>query len=157
MKLTVTRDTTGDLVQAAATLIETHLPRAAELLETAVVELSVAIVDDATMARLHEDFLGIAGPTDVLTFELEHTAGGDVSEGEVVICAGEAQRQAIGRGHDASVELLLYAVHGLLHLCGYDDLEPEAYRKMHAKEDELLEKLGFGCVFDLKSHSEAEG
>jgi probable rRNA maturation factor len=109
--------------------------------------LSVAIVEDEAMARLHEDFLSIAGPTDVLTFELEHRPDGSVDEGEVVICLDEAGRQAKERGHRVEEELLLYALHGLLHLCGYDDRDPRAHDAIHAREDELLEAIGVGRRF----------
>ncbi len=43
--------------------------------------------------------------------------------------------------------MLLYAVHGLLHLCGYDDRTPAGFRRMHRKEDDLLARLGVGPVF----------
>lgn len=99
------------------------------------------------MAGLHEEFLSIAGPTDVLTFEFEHRPDGSVDEGEVVICLDEAGRQAGERGHRVEEELLLYALHGLLHLCGYDDREPQAHDAMHAREDELLEAVGVGRRF----------
>ena len=109
--------------------------------------LSVAVVDDDSMAELHERFLKVAGPTDVLTFEIERDADGRVSEGEVVVCLGEAARQAGARGHAVEHELLLYAIHGLLHLSGYDDLDDAGYDRMHAREDELLAALGVGAVF----------
>lgn len=109
--------------------------------------LSVAIVDDATMSGIHERFLSVEGTTDVLTFELEHRPDGTVEEGEVVICFDEAVRQADERGHPVEEELLLYAVHGLLHLSGYDDRDPAAYDRMHAREDELLEAIGIGRRF----------
>lgn len=109
--------------------------------------LSMAIVPDETMAELHEEFLAIAGPTDVLTFELEHRSDESVEEGEVVICFDEADRQARQRGHKVEEELLLYAVHGLLHLCGYDDRDQPGHDAMHAREDELLEAIGIGRRF----------
>jgi probable rRNA maturation factor len=110
-------------------------------------ELSVAIVGDRKMAELHEAFMGIAGPTDVLTFELDHDFGGKVVAGEVIVNVQEATRRA--RAHDVAVadELLLYAVHGLLHLSGYDDTTKMAYAKMHRKEDQILTQLGIGRVF----------
>lgn len=114
-------------------------------------DLSIALVGDATMAKLHEQFLLIPGPTDVLTFELAHDARGRCTAGEVVCCVGHAARAAKRFGHPVRLELLLYAVHGLLHLLGHDDTTDASYRRMHAAEDRLLTKLGVGPVFDRKA------
>ncbi|MEL7237457.1 MAG: rRNA maturation RNase YbeY [Planctomycetota bacterium] len=138
----------GDTARRATRLIETQLPRAAALLDHAPAAVEVQIIGDATMSRLHEQFLGIEGPTDVLTFELDYDTGGRVTESSIAVCLDEAARQAATRSHDTATELLLYAVHGLLHLVGYDDHDPDDYAAMHAKEDEILTALGVGRVFD---------
>ena len=138
---------TCDVGDDYAGYLDAKLRAAWTLVEAAPRTLSVAVVDDATMSDLHERFLGVAGPTDVLTFELDRDAADRVSEGEVVICLGEAARQAAALGHAVEDELLLYALHGLLHLSGYDDRDECAYRRMHAKEDEVLDALGVGPVF----------
>ncbi len=119
----------------------------AELVEHRPDALSLAIVDAAAMAALHEQFLNVSEPTDVLTFELAHAADGRVTEGEVVICLDVAAEQATERGHGVERELLLYALHGLLHLSGYDDLTSEDHAAMHAREDELLEAIGVGQTY----------
>lgn len=124
-----------------------HLVAAHALLKPALAELSLAIVGDATMAKLHEGHLGIAGPTDVLTFELDHDGRGRVTAGEVVICAAEARRQARRRGVAERDEAMLYALHGMLHLCGYNDLTDGDHRRMHKKEDWILDRLGIGAVY----------
>ena len=100
------------------------------------------------MAALHEQFLGIPGPTDVLTFPLDEDGQGRVTAGEVVICVPEARRQAKRNGVGVERELLLYALHGMLHLCGYDDRTAAAFRTMHATEDRILTQLGVGPVFN---------
>ncbi len=117
------------------------------MLRPALRELSLAMVGDATMASLHEEFLRIPGPTDVLTFELDHDSHGRVISGEVVICVPEARRQAKKRRSPVERELLLYALHGMLHLIGFDDRTDAGYRNMHEKEDEVLTELGAGPVF----------
>lgn len=117
------------------------------LLRTRVSELSVALIGDARMAGLHERYLGIAGPTDVLTFELDHDARGRVTAGEVVVCVPEAVRRAGRQPNAVRNELLLYALHGMLHLSGFDDTTGPGYRKMHRTEDRLLNQLGIGAVF----------
>src|SRR5205823_1260629 len=110
-------------------------------------ELSVALVNDPQMSKLHQEFMGIAGPTDVLTFPLEVDSQDMAIAGEVVVCVPEARRQCKLRGTHISRELLLYALHGMLHLCGFDDRTPSAFRKMHRMEDEILTRLGLGPVF----------
>lgn len=107
--------------------------------------LSVAIVDDATIGELHARYLHLDGPTDVLSFVLEH----DDSrlEGEIVVSADTAARVAEGyaggpQDWDAADEMLLYVVHGMLHLVGYDDVEPAAAEQMRAAERRHLAAFG---------------
>ena len=127
------------------------LPKAAEHVRLAPAEVSVALVGDQTMSRLHEEYMDIPGTTDVLTFEIDYGAGGRVSEGEVVICVPEARRQAEAHSHTVQQELLLYGLHGLLHLSGYDDRNVADHRRMHRKEDEILQRLGIGKIFAAKA------
>jgi probable rRNA maturation factor len=110
-------------------------------------ELSIALVNDRHMSRLHQQFMNIPGPTDVLTFPLDLDARGRAVSGEVVVCVPEARRRA--REHDVDVksELLLYALHGMLHLCGFDDRTDRGYARMHRAEDMILTHLGVGPVF----------
>jgi probable rRNA maturation factor len=138
--------------------------RVAEAAGLARVRLSVAVVGDEEMGRLHERYLGDPETTDVLTFDLSpgtgRGAGGDGAgidpgggwrggrvEGEVVVCMDEARRQASRRGHAVREECLLYVVHGLLHLMGYEDDTRTAFRKMHRRENELLTAAGYGALF----------
>ena len=117
--------------------------------------LSLALVTDAEMSRLHESYLGIPGPTDVLTFELDHDARGRVLAGEVIVCLPEAKRQARLRGSTPGNELLLYALHGMLHLSGFDDRTAAGYQAMHRKEDQILMRLGVGPVFAGRTRDRA--
>ena len=109
--------------------------------------ISIAVVGDTQMAQLHEQYKDVPGTTDVLTFDLADEPEQGVVEGEVIICLDEARRQAKQRGHSVRHEMLLYVVHGLLHLLGEDDHDPQAYAQMHAREDEILTALGIGQVF----------
>jgi probable rRNA maturation factor len=111
-------------------------------------ELSVALVGDAEMSHLHEQFLKIAGPTDVLTFPLDLDRRGRPLSGEVVVCVPEARRQARQSRTPVEQELLLYALHGMLHLCGFDDRTAAGFKQMHRTEDQILTRLGVGPVFD---------
>jgi probable rRNA maturation factor len=124
-----------------------HVKRAHALLVTPLRELSIALVGDRAMSELHEQFLSIAGPTDVLTFPLDINTNGQTTAGEVVLCVPEARRQAKAHGTTLENELLLYAIHGLLHLCGHDDRTAAGYALMHRTEDQLLTRLGVGAVF----------
>ena len=87
--------------------------------------ISVAVVDDETMSRLNWQYLRHRGPADVLSFLLED---GDVLEGEVIVGAETALARA-RYGWPPRDELLLYVVHGTLHLVGYDDRSRESARK----------------------------
>ena len=124
-----------------------NLHAAHAILRPSLKELSLALVDDEQMSLLHQRFMNIAGPTDVLTFPLEFDAMDQTTAGEVIVCVPEAIRQSKIRGIQVKHELLLYALHGMLHLCGFDDRTPAAFRKMHAMEDEILTRLGLGPVF----------
>lgn len=121
--------------------------RAVGLIGSQIAELSIALVSDAEMSRLHRRFLGEDGPTDVLTFELDSDARGDVTSGEIVICVPHARRVAAERGLRLRDELLLYAIHGLLHLSGHEDRTQRGFHRMHRIEDRILTELGIGPVF----------
>ena len=101
------------------------------------------------MSSLHKQFMQIDGPTDVLTFPLDFDANGREIVGEVVLCVPEAARQARLRGTPVDRELLLYALHGMLHLSGFDDRTEAGFRQMHRKEDDILTRLGLGPVFGV--------
>src|SRR3954465_11327698 len=99
----------------------------------AAASVSLAFVDDAPIHRLNKQFLDHDEPTDVLTFPLSGP-GAKTLDGEVVIGAEVARVQAAERGHAEAAELALYVVHGLLHLCGYDDTTAAAARRMRDRE-----------------------
>jgi probable rRNA maturation factor len=107
--------------------------------------LSIAVVGDRRMSRLHAEYSGIPGPTDVLTFDLGTDRRRARLDGEIVVCHAVALRRAGPRR--VLRELSLYVAHGVLHLAGYDDHTPRDFARMHAREDELLAKLGLGRVF----------
>jgi probable rRNA maturation factor len=98
--------------------------------------LSLAIVEDSTMQQLHERFLNVHSPTDVLSFPLGDDGG--PLEGEVVVNAQQAARVAHELGCSAEGELFLYVVHGTLHLCGYDDRHRIDADVMRQRQSALL-------------------
>lgn len=102
-------------------------------------KISLAFVTDPTIHALNKRFLDHDYPTDCLTFPLEHGKGG--LEGEVVISADTAIRQGAEYDNDPQQELLLYVVHGILHLMDYDDQNDAAERAMRAREQHYLKQL----------------
>jgi len=119
--------------------------------------LSIVLTDNRHIRDLNREYLGRNGVTDVISFPLEdldwpggHCSNGGIN-GEIIASAELAVQQAQTTNTDPRAELMLYLVHGLLHLMGYDDRKPEQARQMHAREDALLEDLGFGCVYAGRS------
>jgi probable rRNA maturation factor len=104
--------------------------RGAEI--ASVSSVLVSIVGDKRMAQLHKEFCGIPGPTDVLTFQ----------HGEIIISAQTARRQARNFRSSLNQELRLYLLHGLLHLCGYDDQAHLHRVTMERIQQELLTVAG---------------
>ena len=90
--------------------------------------VEISILGARAMAKVHRDFLGIPGPTDVITFPY----------GEILVCAPVAAERAREFGHDTTTELALYIIHGLLHLSGHDDTTPAKARRMAAAQEKIL-------------------
>lgn len=125
--------------------------------------LAIYITDNAGMTELHSQYCGIAEPTDVLTFDLtddltDHSQAEICEEdsyhsinSQIVVCFDVACEQAQVRGNDTvNNEILLYVLHGILHCLGYDDHDDEDFRIMHQREDEILEAIGVGKIFDTE-------
>jgi probable rRNA maturation factor len=102
--------------------------------------VSVAIVDDETIHRLNRQFLQHDYATDVLSFTLEGQP--PRLEGEIIVSLDTAARCAAEVGWPPDDELLLYVVHGALHLAGHRDKQPAAAAAMRAREAEILDSLG---------------
>jgi probable rRNA maturation factor len=105
-----------------------------------VATISIAVVDDATIHSLNCRYLKHDYPTDVLSFVLDDAAAG--LDGEVIVSAETAARQCGHYGWSAQDELVLYTVHGVLHLVGYDDQRPQQAEQMRARERLYLNQLG---------------
>ena len=91
-------------------------------------EISVVFVSDRRIAALHDEFLGDPAPTDVITF----------LHGEIVLSAETARREALRRGLIVPAEAARYVVHGLLHLAGWTDGDPEAAAEMRVVQEKIL-------------------
>jgi probable rRNA maturation factor len=103
--------------------------------------VDVIQVDDRTIAALHERFLHDPAPTDVITFDLADAQGGVAAE--IYVNHECARREAERRGIAVERELTLYAVHGALHLCGFDDRRPTDKKRMRAAESAVMKRLGY--------------
>jgi probable rRNA maturation factor len=114
-----------------------------------VAQIAVTIVGDDKMRGLNDTHRGVADTTDVLAFD-RGEAGGPI-EADIVICVDEAARRITELGHRIEQELLLYALHGVLHCAGFDDHTNEDFEAMHAEEDRILSAIGVGPTFDRDS------
>lgn len=130
-------------------------------------EISIAIVDDPQIHEVNRQYLQHDYPTDVISFLLEvdepvkakrsrgaaskrasPRGAGKVLSGEIIISAETAARDARRFGWRAGDEVCLYLVHGLLHLCGYDDLTPDERRIMRTREAAVLAEWGLIPRYD---------
>jgi len=138
-------DRTGRLPDADASWLRSSIERCARMLaQTGSVR--AAVIDDAAMADAHQRYAGVPGTTDVLTFDYRERQA-EPLDVDLLLCLDEASRQAAPRGHGMREELLLYAVHGLLHCMGHDDHDPADAERMHTEEDRILTELGVGPIF----------
>ncbi|MEZ6061306.1 MAG: rRNA maturation RNase YbeY [Planctomycetaceae bacterium] len=136
--------------------LQQDLERALHQEQVARAVLSVSIVDNAAIHELNRRHLQHDFPTDVISFALdwsaddrdspgngpaERSAGASI-EGEIVVSAEFAAESAERCGWSVQNELTLYVVHGMLHLCGYDDLSGSEKSVMRAREISILTALG---------------
>lgn len=110
-------------------------------------ELSIAVVDEAQMARLHEEWLDLPGATDVMSFPMDELRAGTVEHpalgvlGDIALCPPVAERQARAAGHSTRDELCLLTAHGMLHLLGHDHVHTAEREAMFALQRQLLEEF----------------
>ncbi|WMJ17134.1 rRNA maturation RNase YbeY [Geobacillus proteiniphilus] len=114
-------------------------------------EVSITFVDNERIRAMNRDYRGKDAPTDVLSFALEeegeeevHIVGADMPPvlGDIVISIPKAKEQAAAYGHSFMRELGFLAVHGFLHLLGYDHGTEEEERVMFAKQEDILARFG---------------
>lgn len=149
MDLTVEIEVTKEQ-QVAIDLIETCLQQAAKVEEIPDVEVSVTITNNKEIQQINAEHRGIDRPTDVLSFPLyERDEEWMLEEGEEVVALGDivisldrAIEQANDYGHSLSREIGFLAVHGFLHLLGYDHETPEEETEMFGRQDLILDQIG---------------
>jgi probable rRNA maturation factor len=124
---------------AAFALQELHVDKRAEL--------EISLVDEAEMTRLHEEWMDESGPTDVLSFPMDELRPNELSKneevpvvlGDVVICPDVARKQGDAAGHGLEQELRILLVHGILHLLGFDHVEPAEEVEMFALQGKIVQ------------------
>ena len=137
--------------------VREHLERCLAELDVRAGTLGIRAVGAAEMAALHERYSGVPGPTDVLTFDNSEQHGDGLIDGDIVVCRDVAAEAAAAAGHPVRAELLLYLLHGVLHLLGEDDRDADAFARMHAREDAVLTAVGVGPLFDRERRPAAGG
>ena len=106
-------------------------------------DLSITLVDEDEITKLHVQWMDLPGPTDVLSFPMDELKPFSASDGpgivgDIVICPQFAEKQAIK--HSTAEEISLLTVHGVLHLLGFDHAEPEEHKVMFALQDKVLDE-----------------
>ena len=96
-------------------------------------EVSIYFVTERRICALHNEFFNDPTPTDCISFPIDHELLGDV-----FVCTKTALRYSEDHNQDAYEEVALYIIHGILHLLGYDDLEPSKKRIMRKKEKSCM-------------------
>jgi probable rRNA maturation factor len=132
-------NTSGQLVPA--TEIQSLLTFA--LLELALnpeCEVNVSFVDDEYMTQLHIKWVDEPGTTDVLSFPMDmpETPGEAVTLGDIVISPVVAAEQAKAQGHSIEHEIYILAVHGLLHIIGYDHADKAEEKVMFDLQEKIV-------------------
>lgn len=112
-------------------------------------ELSILLVDEATMSAYHEKFMGEPGPTDVLSFPMDELRAPEPDEepplgllGDIVLCPTVTAAQAADSNRTPEEEADYLLVHGLLHLLGYDHAEPAEKKVMFDLNDKVVAAWG---------------
>ena len=110
-------------------------------------EVSVSFVDEEEIQALNDEYRGVCSVTDVLSFPCDDPYEADPAEelielGDIVICPSVIDEQRHEFGTSFAQEASLMTVHSVLHLLGYDHMEPEEREEMEAFEKEILEAWG---------------
>ena len=112
-------------------------------------ELSIVLVDEATMSAYHEKFLGEPGPTDVLSFPMDELRAPEPDDepplgllGDIVLCPTVTAAQAADSNRTPEEEADYLLIHGLLHLLGHDHAEPAEKKAMFDLNDKVIAAWG---------------
>jgi probable rRNA maturation factor len=116
-------------------------------------EVSITFVNNNEIQEINRDYRNLDKPTDVISFALEETTEGEVEIvgddipvilGDIIISVEKAKEQAEEYNHSFERELGFLAVHGLLHLLGYDHMTEQDEKEMFQKQEEILGEFNLG-------------
>ncbi len=153
MEITINYSNMGYYSEELERLIREVLAKGAELQQVREdAEISVLICDGPVIHELNRTYRGVDAPTDVLSFALNEGED-DVPEeeaelGDIVINLDRAEEQAAEYGHSREREVAYLAVHGFLHILGYDHYDPEEKKAMRAAEEAILSACGLERVMN---------
>lgn len=126
--------------------VEMVLNKAIEEEKVGQVSFNIIIVDNEYIHKLNKEYRKIDRPTDVITFALEDYEDIKYEDfrllGDIYISLDKAKSQAIEYGHSFKREICFLAVHGFLHLLGYDHMEKEEEKIMFGKQELILNEAG---------------
>ncbi|MBN3547596.1 rRNA maturation RNase YbeY [Fictibacillus barbaricus] len=132
-------------------LLTKVLEKAAEMEGTGQAEVSVTIVTKERIQEINSEYRQKDSVTDVISFAMEEMGedeteiiGGEETRilGDIIICLDVAKEQAEEYGHSVDREMGFLAVHGFLHLLGYDHTNESDEKKMFGRQEEILEQYG---------------
>ncbi|MFD2992075.1 rRNA maturation RNase YbeY [Fictibacillus nanhaiensis] len=132
-------------------LLSNVLEKAAEMEETGQAEVSITIVTKERIQEINKEYRQKDSVTDVISFAMEEMGedeteiiGGEETRflGDIIICLDVAKEQAEEYGHSLDREMGFLAVHGFLHLLGYDHMNEEDEKRMFGRQEEILEQYG---------------
>ena len=106
--------------------------------------LAVLLTSDARMRELHRDFMGFDTETDVMTFPSELEPGMEGRGGDIVISVDRAAENGRDIGASPFDEVCFLVVHGVLHLCGWDDHDSEDRARMLTRQTEIIRAFRSG-------------
>lgn len=148
-------DETGEVSQEKITEIDDLLQFAADYLKLPKdTEMSVTFMDNAAIQVINRDYRDKDAPTDVISFAMEEDGEDEVpiifdeemamprNLGDIMISTERAAEQAEEYGHSFDRELGFLAVHGFLHINGYDHMTPEDEKEMFGLQKEILDAYG---------------
>lgn len=147
-------DETNKVEQSHIQLVEQLLQHAATILNIeGENEVSITFVTNDEIQQINHEYRGKNQPTDVISFAMEELGEGEIEIvgdhipkvlGDIIISIDRTKEQAIEYGHSFERELGFLAVHGLLHLLGYDHMTEEDEKVMFSKQEEILLSFGLG-------------
>ncbi|MGG1216048.1 rRNA maturation RNase YbeY [Priestia endophytica] len=144
-------DETGNITEEQETKIHGLLKLAAQMEEVSNAELSLTFVDNDAIQDINREYRGKDKSTDVISFAMEEMGEGELeivgedlprALGDIIISIPKAEEQAEEYGHSFMRELGFLAVHGFLHLLGYDHETEEEEKEMFTRQTEILERYG---------------